>query len=81
MVTNTNDSGLGSLRQAILDANAASNLNYIHFDIGSSCGPRIINLASPLPQITQSVVIDGYTNRAAHAIPRLPATTRCFASW
>lgn len=61
VVTNTNDSGSGSLRQAILDANAASNLNYIHFDIGASCGPRIINLASPLPQISQSVVIDGYT--------------------
>ena len=61
VVTNTNDSGAGSLRQAILDANAAPNLNRIHFNIGASCGPRIINLVSALPQITQSVVIDGTT--------------------
>lgn len=61
VVTNTNDSGAGSLRQAILDANAAPNLNRIHFNIGATCGPRIINLVSALPQITQSVVIDGTT--------------------
>lgn len=61
VVTTTNDSGTGSLRQAILDANAAANVNRIHFNIGASCGPRIINLSSALPQITQSVVIDGYT--------------------
>jgi hypothetical protein len=31
MVINTNDSGLGSLRQAILDANAAGGTNTISF--------------------------------------------------
>lgn len=31
-VTNTNDSGLGSLRQAILDANAAAGTDTINFD-------------------------------------------------
>jgi hypothetical protein len=60
-VTNTNDSGAGSLRQAISDDNVSSNLNRIHFGIGSTCGPRIINLATPLPTITGPVVIDGYT--------------------
>jgi parallel beta-helix repeat protein len=61
VVTNTNDSGSGSLRQAIMDANATANVNRIEFDIGASCGPRIINLNATLPQLTQSVVIDGYT--------------------
>src|SRR6516162_5444050 len=34
MVTNTNDSGEGSLRQAILDANAHPGLDTIAFHIG-----------------------------------------------
>jgi parallel beta-helix repeat protein len=64
-VQNTNDAGLGSLRQAILDANALPNVNRIEFDIGSSCGPRNIVLSSPLPTITNPVVIDGYTQPGA----------------
>src|ERR1043166_3441296 len=40
-VTNTNDSGPGSLRQAILDANAASGTDSIVFSIGSG-GQTII---------------------------------------
>lgn len=65
IVTNTNDSGTGSLRQAILDANALTNVNRIEFDIGTSCGPRNIVLATPLPTITNPVVIDGYTQPGA----------------
>jgi len=34
-VLNTNDSGPGSLRQAILDANAATGSSQIIFNIGS----------------------------------------------
>ena len=64
-VTNINDSGIGSLRQALIDANAASNPNRIHFAIGSSCGPRVITLASLLPDIIHPVVIDGYTQPGA----------------
>jgi parallel beta-helix repeat protein len=59
-VTNTNDSGPGSLRQALLDANAAPNLNAIRFNITGTC-PRSITLASLLPDITQPVTIEGYT--------------------
>jgi parallel beta-helix repeat protein len=59
-VTNTNDSGAGSLRQAILDANAAPNANEIRFNIPGSC-PRTITLASLLPDIVHPVRIDGYT--------------------
>jgi parallel beta-helix repeat protein len=64
-VTNTNNSGLGSLRQALLDANASSNLNTIEFAIGSTCGPHIINLSATLPDITGPVHINGYSQPGA----------------
>src|SRR6185503_13450636 len=63
-VTNTNDSGLGSLRQAILDANANAGVQTISFNIGGS-GVRTISPASPLPAITDPLVIDGYTQPGA----------------
>jgi hypothetical protein len=65
-VTNTNDSGAGSLRQAILDANAASGPDSIAFNISGS-GVRTIIPASPLPAITSPVTIDGYTQPGASA--------------
>src|SRR5512140_602702 len=49
-VTNTNDSGPGSLRQAIMDANAAGGYDIIGFSIGSG-GPATISLISELPAI------------------------------
>jgi hypothetical protein len=58
VVTNANDSGLGSLRQAILDANATNGLDTITFQI-SGAGVHTINLLATLPAITDSVVIDG----------------------
>jgi hypothetical protein len=60
MVTNTNDTGAGSLRQAVLDANAHPGTNTIAFDIG---GGRVqtIQPRSALPPITNPVVIDGTT--------------------
>ena len=57
VVTNTNDSGAGSLRQAILDANANFGADIINFQIGS--GPQTIAPTSPLPNITEAVTIDG----------------------
>jgi hypothetical protein len=59
-VTNTNDQGPGSLRQAILNANASAGTDTITFNIPSS-GPHTILPASPLPALTEPVVIDGYT--------------------
>src|SRR5262245_44422089 len=64
IVVNTNDSGLGSLRQAMLDANALPSLDYIWFNIPGA-GPHTISPASPLPAISNSVVIDGYTQPGA----------------
>lgn len=60
VVTTVSDSGAGSLRQAILDANAAGGTDTITFNI-TGTGVKTINLASALPQITGTVVIDGWT--------------------
>lgn len=59
-VTNVADAGAGSLRQALLDANANPGLDEIHFNIPGS-GVHAIAVASTLPGISSPVVIDGYT--------------------
>ena len=57
-VVTTSDSGAGSLRQAILDANATNGLDTITFQIPGSGVHSIVPL-SALPAITDSLVIDG----------------------
>jgi len=51
VVTNTNDSGTGSLRAAIDAANASPNLDDVTFNIPGA-GPHTIALGSNLPAIT-----------------------------
>src|SRR4051812_42979784 len=65
-VTNTADSGLGTLRQAILDANADVSANdvSIEFSIPGS-GVQTIAPLSALPAVTRTVTIDGYTQPGA----------------
>lgn len=58
-VTNSNDSGPCSLRQVLLEANAHPGVDTIRFSIGS--GPQTIYPQSPLPNITDPVIIDGTT--------------------
>lgn len=58
-VTNTNDSGSGSLRQAILDSNKSSSVDTIKFAIGS--GFKSIAPKSHLPGVEQPVTIDATT--------------------
>jgi hypothetical protein len=57
-VTNTNNSGAGSLTQAITDANANPGLDTINFNVPGS-GIRFIFVNATLPAITSPVVIDG----------------------
>jgi len=69
-VTNTNDSGTGSLRQAILGANANLGLDIIAFNIPAwgrqtGTGKHTIQPLTPLPHITDPVIIDGYTQPGA----------------
>src|SRR5262245_15248437 len=60
-VTNTDDGGPGSLRQAILDSNVVmGGTNTIDFTIPGP-GVQTIAPASPLPAITRAVLIDGYS--------------------
>jgi hypothetical protein len=59
-VINTSDSGPGSLRQAIIDANNTPGLDMITFNIPPG-GPVTIAPTSALPTITDSAVIDGTT--------------------
>lgn len=59
VVANTLDSGVGSLRQAIIDANLNPGLDTITFSVGS--GVQTIIPTLPLPEITEPVVIDGWS--------------------
>jgi CSLREA domain-containing protein len=63
-VTNTNDAGAGSLRQAILDANANPGTDDITFNIPGA-GVQTIKPLSPLPALTGTVNLDGYTQPGA----------------
>ncbi len=59
-VINTNDDGPGSLRQAIEIANASVGPDIIAFNIPGA-GPHTIAPIRPLPEITEPVTIDGYS--------------------
>ena len=74
VVTGTGDAGVGSLRQAILDANAEAGADTITFAIPATdpgcvtaTGVCTIVPASGLPQVSDAVVIDGYTQAGAAA--------------
>jgi hypothetical protein len=71
LVTNTLDSGPGSLRQAILDANTNPGPDVIQFSIGS--GVQTIQVGSTtgtaLPTITGSVTIDGTSQPGYSSTP------------
>ncbi|HEX9259202.1 MAG TPA: hypothetical protein VF855_06660, partial [Acidimicrobiales bacterium] len=60
VVTTAADSGVGSLRGALLEANARPGANTISFDIPGG-GPHRIAPTSPLPDVTDLITIDGTT--------------------
>ena len=59
-VTNTNDSGAGSLRQAILDANADGRARHDRLQHPGR-GVHTINAADRTAADHRPVIIDGYT--------------------
>lgn len=78
-VTNTNDSGAGSLRQAFIDANAnpttAAAPHQITFNIPGG-GLHTINAASKLPELQEPVSLDGLTqpgSSCGNVVPGIPA--------
>lgn len=56
VVSNVNDAGAGSLRQAITDANVSVGYDTIQFSVSGTIG-----LTIALPSITGGLLIDGYT--------------------
>jgi CSLREA domain-containing protein len=68
VVTNANDHGAGSLRQAMLDANATAGADTIVFNIPGG-GVQTINLSIALPEITDPVVIDAATQPGYASAP------------
>jgi len=67
-VTSTDDSGPGTLRQALLDGNDSSDENLVVFRFAGG-GPYTIRLASPLPEITSRTIIDGWSQSGSNANP------------
>jgi parallel beta-helix repeat protein len=59
-VTTAADAGPGSLRQAILDANAAPGADDIRFNIPGP-GVHTVRPASPLPEVTDATRLDATT--------------------
>jgi hypothetical protein len=65
-VSNTLDSGPGSFRQAIVDANTHGGPDMIAFNIPGN-GVHTITPVTELPVITSPVTIDGYTQPGSSA--------------
>ncbi|HEU0010185.1 MAG TPA: HYR domain-containing protein [Verrucomicrobiae bacterium] len=66
VVTTTADPGPGSLRQAILDANASGTPSTIVFRIPGA-GPHVIRLGTILPALRRAITIDGFTQSGSSA--------------
>ena len=60
-VTSADDAGRGTLRQAILDANASPGADTVAFNVPTP--PVLVTIAptTPLPAITETLTIDGST--------------------
>jgi len=79
VVTNTNDAGPGSLRQAILNADRVPGRT-ITFAIPAAGGrASTITLASALPLLTVPTAIDGFSGGSTRGSPRRPRWSRSTA--
>ncbi len=68
LVTTTNDTGAGSLRQALTDANAVPGADTIGFNIPGA-GPHTIAPATPLPGIAETLTVDARTQPSYTGLP------------
>src|SRR5882672_2237660 len=73
-VTSTRDAGTGTLRDALTRANTNGGPDVIQFAIGGS-GVHTIQVSSPLPAVTDPVVIDGASTLRV-ACPRCSRSER-----
>ena len=71
-VTNTADTGAGSLRQAILDANGSAGADTIAFNIVGS-GVHTITPVNALPNLTEALTINGYSQPGASPNSNAPS--------
>jgi len=69
VVVNTNDSGFGSLRQAILNSNSHQGRDTITFDIPGEGPVWTIDLLSALPPTTDPVIIEGSPQQGEGTAP------------
>ncbi len=67
-VSNTDDAGPGTLRQALLDANDSPDENRVVFALPGA-GPFAIRLRSALPTITSPIIIDGWSQSGSNETP------------
>lgn len=72
-VINTNDSGIGSFRQAIIDANSNSGADTVDFNIPGA-GVHTITPSSKYPDIIESLTIDALTQPGASCGTLVPAS-------
>jgi parallel beta-helix repeat protein len=73
-VTNTNDAGAGSLRQAILDANANAGPDTIAFNIPGT-GPFLIQPVTLLPPLAGGTTLDATTQPGYAGTPLIELST------
>src|SRR5262245_58199994 len=67
-VTNTNNSGTGSLREAVQGANATGAADTITFAIPGA-GAHTISVTTPLPAIVHPLVINGQSQPGYNGAP------------
>jgi FG-GAP-like repeat/HYR domain len=71
-VTTKNDcTGCGSLRDAIANANSSPGMDEISFNDNFSGSTQTITLSSPLPSLTEAVVLDGTSNCGSQSINKV----------
>jgi hypothetical protein len=78
-VTSTADSGASSLRQAIISANGSPGADTINFNIAGA-GPYTIALLTALPDVTEPVTINGWSQPGFAGTPLIELTGSAIAA-